>query len=131
MDLITTNLLSSFVAEHELTDLKESDAFERFAAFSMIRRHYSRTFDIEDVSMGGGGDTAIDAVAVIVNNIHVTDVDSIEEVAAQNGQLDVSFIFVQARRSAGFDGSKIGDFGFGVRDFLAPSRKTSVTIISK
>ena len=31
----------------------------------------------------------------------------------------MTFIFVQADRGDGFDGSKIGDFGFGVRDFFS------------
>lgn len=123
MDLITKNLLSGFVKEYALGSLPESEQFERFAAFSMIRRHYSRSFDVEDVSMGGGGDTAIDALAIIVNNVLVIDADSVDELAEQNGQLDVSFIFIQAERTAGFDASKIGDFGFGVRDFFNPEPK--------
>ncbi len=89
----------------------------------MIRRHFSRSFDIEDVSMGGGGDTAIDALAIIVNNVMITDVDTVNELAEQNGRLDVSFIFIQAERTSGFDASKIGDFGFGVRDFFNPEPK--------
>ena len=70
--------------------------------------------------MGGGGDTGIDALAIIVNNVLVTEVDTVAELSAQNGHLDVTFIFIQAERTSGFDGSKIGDFGFGVRDFFSP-----------
>ena len=73
--------------------------------------------------MGGGGDTAIDALAIIVNNVMITDVDTVNELAEQNGRLDVSFIFIQAERTSGFDASKIGDFGFGVRDFFNPEPK--------
>ena len=123
MDLITKNLLSGFVKEYDLDSLLESDQFERFSAFSMIRRHYSRNFDVGDVTMGGGGDTAIDALAIIVNNVLITDADTVDELVEQNGQLDVSFIFIQAKRTSAFDASKIGDFGFGVRDFFNPDPK--------
>lgn len=123
MDRITTNLLKSFVDEYDLADLSEQDQFERFAAFAMMRRHYSRTFDIDDIIVGGSGDTSIDAVAIVVNNVLVTDTDTIDELAETNGQIDASFIFVQADRGAGFDGSKIGDFSFGVKDFFETSPK--------
>lgn len=118
MDRISESLLGQFSTEHEIEAMAENDRFERFAAFSMIRRHFSRSFEIEDVIVGGGGDTSIDAIAIILNNTHVTDVDTVNELAASSGQLDATFIFVQAERSSSFDASKIGDFGFGVKDFF-------------
>jgi hypothetical protein len=119
VDIITKNLLSGFAREYEIEQKSQADQFERLAAFSMIRRHFNRNFDIEDAMMGGGGDTGIDALAIIVNNVLVTEVDTVLELVEQNGQLDVTFIFVQAQSSKSFDGSKIGDFGFGVRDFFS------------
>jgi hypothetical protein len=121
VDIITKNLLVGFVKEYELDTLPENEQFEGLAAFSMIRRHFSRSFEIDDILMGGGGDTGIDALAIVVNNVLVTEVDTVAELAEQTGHLDVSFIFIQAERSSGFDGSKIGDFGFGVRDFFSPN----------
>lgn len=121
VDLITRNLLQGFAREYEIPELPESDQFERFSAFCMMRRHYSRSFDIEEIMTGGGGDTAIDALAIIVNNMLVTDVDTIDELAEQSGHMDVTFVFVQSERSDGFTASKIGDFGFGVRDFFDPN----------
>ena len=118
MDRITESLLGQFSVEHEIESMGENDRFERFTAFSMIRRHFSRSFEVEDVIVGGGGDTSIDAIAIIVNNTHVTDVDTVNEIAAGTGLLDATFIFIQAERSSSFDASKIGDFGFGVKDFF-------------
>jgi len=119
MDLITKSLLSAFAKEYEIEKMTESDQFERFAAFSMTRRHYSRSFELEDVSMGGGNDLGIDSLAIIVNNILVSDVDTVDEIAAQNGYLDVSFVFTQAKTSSKFESSQIGQFGFGVIDFFS------------
>ena len=42
------------------------------------------TFVPSDIVMGSGGDTGIDAIAIIVNNVLVTDVDMVAELAAQN-----------------------------------------------
>lgn len=119
MDRVTESLLAGFSAENGVEDLDEATRFEHFAAFCAIRRHFSRSFSTNDVVLGGGADTGIDAIAIILNNVLVTDVDRVREVAAQNEYLEPVFIFVQAERSASFDGSKIGNFGFGVVDFFA------------
>ena len=72
--------------------------------------------------VGSGGDTGIDAVAIIVNNNLVTDVDTIDELLEVNGYLDASFVFVQAERSSNFETAKIGQFGYGVRDFFGDGK---------
>ncbi len=41
------------------------------------------------------------------------------EMAQQAAYLDVTFVFVQAERSSGFDGAKIGSIGLGVLDFFS------------
>ena len=48
----------------------------------------------------------------------VTDIDEIDEILSVNGYLDVTFVFVQAERSSNFKSTKIGTFGYGVRDFF-------------
>lgn len=121
MDRITESLLKEFSAEQELTGLEESERFEHLAAFVTIKRQYSETFSTSDVVTGKGGDGGIDAFAAIVNGTLVTDADEFEDIATNLGHLEVTFIFVQAERSSGFDSSKIGDFGFGVLDFFADS----------
>jgi hypothetical protein len=70
------------------------------------------------VVIGSGGDTGIDGIAIIVNGSIVSDVESLEEHADLSGNFDVTFVFVQAERTPSFDASKIGNFGFGVRDFF-------------
>ena len=80
----------------------------------LAKAHFCRlTFTLEK-----NGDGGIDAIAVIVNNNLVTDIDIVEELLTQNGFLDVTFVLVQAERSAHFDGAKIGTFGFGAREFF-------------
>lgn len=118
MDRITKSLLTEFTSEQNLEVLPEDKQFEHFAAFLTIGRSLSEVLDTSEVVIGSGGDTGIDAVAIIVNGSLVQDAAEIDEFVERNGYLDVSFIFVQAERSSSFDTSKIGQFSFGVQDFF-------------
>lgn len=123
MDRITEGLLSEFSGEFAIEELGEDVRFEHFATWLTVRRHYSETtFSPAELVTGNGDDTGIDAIAIIVNNNLVTDVDTIEDLLAVNGYLDVTFVFVQAERSPHFDSGKIGKFGFGVRDFFGEGK---------
>lgn len=106
MDRITESLLNEFTAEHDLSTLPEDCRFEHFAAYITVRRQHAETFDTADIVTGAGGDTGIDAIAVIVNGILITDREAFEEHAARGSSLDVQFIFVQAQRSSTFDSAK-------------------------
>jgi len=118
MDRITTAVLVEFVRSHQIADLPEDQQFEHLAAFITVRRHHARTFDARDIVVGEEGGTGIDAVAIIVNGALVTDIDSINELAARNGYLESSFVFVEADRGNSFESAKIGNIGFGVEDFF-------------
>jgi hypothetical protein len=123
MDKITQGLLAEFTGTFDLGVMDEADRFEHFATFLATRRHFSETaFDTLDLVIGKGGDTGIDGIAVIVNNNLVTDADEIEGLVELNGYLEATFVFVQAERTEGFDGGKIGTFGAGVRDFFGAGK---------
>ena len=127
MDRITKSLLDEFSAEAQISQLPEDTRFEHFTSFLTIGRHLEDTFDTADVVTGSGGDTGIDAIAVIVNGALVTDPEFVEELATTNGHVDATFVFVQAERSSSFETAKIGQFGFGVVDFFKdrPTDRTS------
>ena len=118
MDRITSALLAEFSGENQLEKVSEETCFEHFAAYLATSRHVADTFDTADLVAGAGGDTGIDAIAILINGSLVTDSELVAELAKTNGYLDVTFVFVQAERSAAFDGAKIGTFGFGVGDFF-------------
>src|ERR1019366_5297850 len=123
MDRITTQLLDTFSKENGLEAFEENTRFEHLTSYLALRRHYSRALDTKDVVVGEGGDTGVDAIAIIVNGALITDVDQVQEMLDQNGYLEASFIFVQAERSASFDGAKIGTIGNGVIDFFSEHPK--------
>ncbi|MGA2384698.1 MAG: AIPR family protein [Gemmatimonadales bacterium] len=118
MDRITTALLAEFSHDNGIEALEEEHRFERFAAYLAVAPHLLDTPDTGDLATGAGGDTGIDAIAIIVNGSLVTDAEFVPELVEANGYLDVVFVFVQAERSAAFEAAKIGTFGFGVTDFF-------------
>ena len=123
MDRVTESLLNEFSNERGISHLPEDKRFEHFVSFITVGRHYADTFDTEDISVGDA--TGIDAIAVIVNGILITDDESLQDVDGA-AELDVTFVFVQADRGAGFDAAKIGNFSFSVSDFFSnilPSTK--------
>ena len=115
MDRVSESLLTEFSNERGLSHLPEDKRFEHFTSFITIGRHYSETFDTEDVLVGTA--SGIDGIAVIVNGTLVADAENLEEFD-DAGELDVTFVFVQADRGASFDAAKIGNFGFAVTDFF-------------
>ena len=119
MDRITKSLLDQFVTDNHLSSLPEDRAFEHFCGYLATGKHYAESFSSDDISVGSGGDVGIDCIAVIVNGCLVTEPQEIDDLGESNGYLDVSFILVQAERSAGFETAKIGQFSFGVTDFLS------------
>ncbi len=118
MDRITKSLLTEFIVEQGLASLAEDKQFEHFASFLTVGRSLSEAFGTSDTVIGSGGDTGIDAIAIIVNGSLVDDDAVIQEFIERNGYLDVSFIFVQAERSSSFETAKIGQFCYGVLDFF-------------
>lgn len=131
MDRITESLLSEFSKEHGLENLDQSTRFEHFASFIVVRGEHSESFDTGDLVVGDsktsdskdGGDTGIDAIAIIANGFLISDVEELKETVEQAGYLDVTFIFIQAETSPNFESSKIGTFGFGVTDFFRDKPK--------
>jgi hypothetical protein len=115
MDRVSESLLNEFSNERGITQLDEDKRFEHFVSFITVGRHYSETFDTEDILVGAA--TGIDGIATVVNGTLITDVESLEELDSA-GELDVTFVFVQADRGPAFDAAKIGNFGFAVTDFF-------------
>jgi hypothetical protein len=123
MDRITKSLLDEFARQYELTELPEHKQFESFATFLALSRNYAETIEPGDLTTGDGNDTGIDGAAILLNGALANDPDTVTELSEAAGFVDVDFVFVQAERSAAFDGAKIGTFGFGVVDFFSDAPK--------
>jgi hypothetical protein len=115
MDRVSESLLTEFSNDPGIAHLSEDKRFEHFVSFITVGRHYNETFDTDDILVGTA--SGIDGIAVIVNGILVTDAETLEEFDSA-GELDITFIFIQADRGTSFDAAKIGSFGFAVTDFF-------------
>ena len=99
--------LNSFVKSFALEADSEATQFEKFSTHCVIANRYSSTFDLDDV-VTGVGDDSIDGVAVVVDESVAVSAGDIQAVfASPRRHHDVDVIFVQAKRSDGFD---LGDF---------------------
>lgn len=118
MDKITKSLLDTFSAQHDLSKKDESVQFENFANYCITTKLFRGSFELEDIHTGKGGDCAIDGILITINGRLISNIDEMQEVVTASGQLDADITFIQAKTSSNFDGSSIGTFFHGVKDFL-------------
>lgn len=118
MNRITAVMLSDFCRENHLTALKTDKQFEHFTAHLVLSRFLPDSFDTADVVLGSSGDNALDAIAIIVNGALVTSVEEVADLAARNGYLDATFVFIQADHGPSFHSPKMGEVQLGVEHFF-------------
>lgn len=123
MDRITRKLLQDFLEAQELTTGEEPSDFELFSNYAILSNEYNKTFDVKAITIGGGSDTGIDGLAIIVNGHLVDDTDEIDSLLSANGYLDVTYIFVQSKTSSSFDTKEMHAFYFGINDFFSEDPK--------
>lgn len=119
MDRITKQLVTDFLEAQEIKSASASEDFEKFTNYCIVSKEYNRTFDPEEITIGSGSDTGIDGIAIIVNGYLVEDIDEIEDLLKQNGFIEATYVFTQAKTSQSFDASGINTFLFGVKDFFS------------
>ncbi|QJB29852.1 AIPR family protein [Chitinophaga oryzae] len=124
---ILQGYLTDFKAEFNFADnVKEEELFEHFVNYCILSKvhpeaFYNDTFKIEAVNVGGGNDTGIDGVAIVVNDHIVNSIEEVDSLKNSFQRLEVRFIFTQAKTSSEFKSSEIGNFIFGVKDFFKDS----------
>jgi hypothetical protein len=119
MDRITQSLISELLSNQELDSEGESKDFEKLANYCIISNEYTKTFDIGQVTVGDGGDTGLDGIAIIVNGQLIEDKDEVDDLLERNSSLEVNFVFVQSKTSSSYSSGDLNTFIFGVKDFFA------------
>lgn len=119
MDKITKSLLETFSSQYDIESLNESTQFEHFSNFAITSKLFRGSFELADVHTGSGGDCAIDGIVLIVNGRLVVDEDELRDVVEATSHLDADIAFIQSKTSSSFDGSAIGSFIHGVKDFIS------------
>lgn len=123
MNIITQNCLKEFVQENNLEKLSEDKQFEHFANYIVVGNYFDvNRFELLSLSTGENA-PGIDGIAIIVNNRLCTSETDVSEMIELNGYLDVDFLFIQTKRTAGFSGSDLGNEFTWIKQFF--SFKTS------
>lgn len=110
--------LESFVASFGLEADDEATQFEKFSTHCVVSNRYSSAFDLDDV-VTEVGDDGIDAVAVVIDEAVTTsreDASAMFETPRRNH--DVEIVFLQAKRSEGFDLGEFLKFKEGILRFV-------------
>lgn len=121
---ILQGYLNDFKNDFAISDkLNEPEVFEHFANFCILSKihpeaFYNDSFKVEDLNIGGGNDTGIDGIAIVVNEHIVASIDEIDALVDDLQKLDAKFIFIQSKTSPSFNSGDIGTFIFGVKDFF-------------
>lgn len=117
-DEILKGFVTDFAEQKGISDLNFDVQFEHFVNFCIISKQYPRDFDFEDLSVGGGQDSAIDGVAITVNGNIILDKSEVLFFKEKNGTLSVSFSFIQSKTSSHFNGAQIVNFLSGIKNFF-------------
>ncbi|MBJ6369691.1 AIPR family protein [Snuella sedimenti] len=119
MDRITKSLIIELLQSQELVTEGDAKDFEKLVNYCIVSNDYSKTIDINAITIGDGGDTGIDGLAIIVNGQLVENKDEIDDLLERNNFLEVQYIFTQAKTSSSFNSGEVNTFIFGVKDFFS------------
>lgn len=119
MDRITKALVEDFLNSLELESESSSSDFEKFVNYTILSKEYTKTFDVDTITVASGNDTGIDGIGIIVNGHLIEFIDEVDDLLEKNGYLEVTYIFIQSKTSSSFSASDINNFAFGVKDFFA------------
>lgn len=119
MDRITESLISELLTNLEIPSENESKDFEKLVNYTVISNEYNKTFDVDSVTIGEGGDTGIDGIAIIVNGQLIDSTEEVDDLLEKNNFLEIEYIFVQSKTSSNFDSGDLNTFIFGVQDFFS------------
>jgi len=119
MDRITRSLIAEMLTNQELSSEGDSRDFEKLVNYCVVSNEYSKTFEIDYVTVGEGGDTGIDGIAIVVNGQLIENKEEIDDLLERNNSLEVVYIFVQSKTSSNFNSGELNTFIFGVKDFFS------------
>ena len=119
MDRITKSLISELLETQELTTEGDSKDFEKLVNYCAVSNEYSKSFDINLMTIGDGGDTGIDGITVIVNGQLIENKEEIDDLLDRNKSLEATYLFMQAKGASNFNSGEISTFIFGVIDFFS------------
>lgn len=119
MDRITKSLVKELLQTLEMDSEGDSKDFEKLVNYCVTSNEYSKSFDINLMTIGDGGDTGIDGLAIIANEQLIESKQEIDDLLERNDALEVTYLFMQSKTSSSFNSGEMNTFIFGVRDFFS------------
>lgn len=111
--------LDSFVSSFGLEADDEAKQFEKFTTHCVIANRYSGSFDLDDV-VTSAGDDGIDGVAIVIDEAVANSAEDTQAIFEQpRRNHDVDLIFIQAKRTEGFDLGEFLKFKEGILRFAS------------
>lgn len=118
MNVMLKSYFNNFIDSNNLDEYSDNDNFERFCNYYLINQYYPQDFDLDSCSIGGGDDSGIDGLCIIIDDICVRNLDDLKKLYASTKKIDVKFIFNQSKNSEKFELGGILKFISGVRHFF-------------
>lgn len=115
---------SSFSIETNEESNKEANAFEMFVNYVLFSRDDPDVFTgrsdlIDFVCVGGGNDTGIDGIGILVNDRLVKDIEEVQDIVSSSKKVKIKFVFIQSKMRPRFESSELQTFGTGVKMFFS------------
>ena len=107
MHRIVASHLKNFVAENGLQADSEPTYFENFTNYAVLSSKIASGFELDEVTTGEDDD-GTDGIALIINEDHIVSAEDAELLFSHDRRNnEVEIVFVQAKRTDGYD---LGDF---------------------
>ncbi|MGW5144725.1 AIPR family protein [Rhodococcus koreensis] len=118
---MTKTYVEEFKRSEELGRYSDPDVFEMFCTYCAISEIHHDSIDITEAHTGGGADLGIDGIAIFINGAYVNSLEDVGDIVSYSGQIDVVFLFVQAKSASSFSGESISNFIDGCEEFFRES----------
>lgn len=115
MDRIVKSLTDAFAEDQGISALDEATQFEAFVANATLSSYFDDDFNPLDFVIGAGGDLGVDVAAIVINGDLLLDAADVELAVRGARQLDVKFIFAQAKRSESFQAAVFAEIADNLR----------------
>ena len=117
------NQLDAYLDNYGIKEKKLDVAFEHFCNYCIFSLFSPEAYrnDIlfyHSVHTGGGNDTAIDGILILINDIPVTTLDEAKTYMGLKRGFTAKFVFVQAKTSPNFESGEMLKTGIGVKNFF-------------
>lgn len=121
MNQIIKAALEIHTFEYGIEAWEEKDRFEHFINRCVVNKYSMERFDPSDI-MTGKGEIGLDGIAILLNGHIVTTLRETQEYYKNNSNIEVTFVFIQAKRSSSFNSGEISTFFRGIKHFFEPKK---------